>query len=184
MTLSDGTFDIGPETGRLLIYTGREGVAARVGHDLTITFASWSGRLVVHGDDLGTASVTAEIATESITILEGTGGALPLTDRDRREIKKTALKLLETGKNPRATYASTSIARHGDGGTIDGTLTVRGESTPVQLAVTPDGTGWRGSTSITQTSFGITPYRAFLGALRLADEVRIEVEVELPSAAR
>jgi polyisoprenoid-binding protein YceI len=184
MGLPDGTFDLGPESGRLLIYTGRTGLAARVGHDLTITFARWSGRLTLHGDDLGSASVTATIATDSIAILDGTGGALPLIDRDRREIGKTARRLLDTDRQPSATYASTSIARDGDGATVDGMLTVRGRSAPVSLTVVPSGKGWRASTSINQTSFGIAPYQALLGALRLADEMRIEVEVELAAVAR
>ncbi|MEU3090314.1 YceI family protein [Streptomyces massasporeus] len=35
----------------------------------------------------------------------------------------------------------------------------------------------RGWATITQSAWGIKPYTAFLGALRLADEVRIEFEV-------
>jgi len=140
------------------------------------------GRLVLTGDDLGAASVSATVEMDSIKILEGSGGALPLTDRDRREIRKTAVRLLEADKHPTAIYKSSSIERDGDGGAIDGTLTVRGESAPVQLTVSRKGDDWQGSTSINQTSFGIKPYRAFLGALRLADEVRIEVEAALPGA--
>jgi polyisoprenoid-binding protein YceI len=177
VTLPNGTFDLGPSTGRLLVRTGRDGVAARVGHDLAITFENWSGQLTLRGDDLGSATVTASFETGSIKVLEGSGGALPLTIIDRREIRKTALRLLEVDRHPTATFASTSIKRAGEGGTIEGTLTIRGESVPVTIAVSATGSGWRGSTSIRQTSFGIKPYRAFLGALRLADEVGIEVTI-------
>jgi hypothetical protein len=34
-----------------------------------------------------------------------------------------------------------------------------------------------GSATVTQSTFGIKPYTAFLGALKLADDVRIEYEV-------
>lgn len=178
MNLPTGTFDLGPTTARLLVRTGRDGVAARVGHDLTITFAEWSGRLVLGGDDVAAASVTASFETGSIQILEGSGGALPLTPIDRREIRRTARRLLGVDQHPTATFASTAIERVGDGATIAGTLTIRGESAPVTIAVSKEGNSWRGATSIRQTSFGIRPYRAFLGALRLADEVDIEVEVD------
>jgi len=183
VTLPDGTYDIGPSTGQLLVRTGRDGVAARVGHDLTITFEKWSGQLTFRGDDLGSATVTATFETGSIKVVEGSGGALPLTILDRREIRKTARRLLETDRQPTATFASTSIKRAGDGGTIDGILTIRGVSAPVTIDVSSSGTGWRGSTLIRQTSFGMKPYRAFLGALRLADEVGIEVEVNYERAA-
>lgn len=183
MTIPDGTFDIGPSTGDLLVRTGRDGVAARVGHDLTITFEKWSGRLTLRGDDLHSATVTATFETGSIKVLAGTGGALPLTIIDRREIRKTALRLLEADRHPTATFTSTSITRSGDGGRIEGTLTLRGVSAPVTIDVSPNGAGWHGSASIRQTSFGIKPYRAFLGALRLADEVGIEVDVDYERAA-
>ena len=172
------TFDIGPATGRLIVRTGRDGVAARVGHDLTITFEKWSGQLALRGDDVGTAAVTATIEMGSLKILEGSGGALPLTVLDRREIRRTALRLLAAERHPTATFVSATTNRTGEGGSIDGTLTIRGVSAPVTIAVSPQGSGWRGRTSIKQTSFGITPYRAFLGALRLADEVGIEVDVD------
>lgn len=183
MTVVPGSFDIGPATGRLLVRTGRAGVAAKVGHDLTITFEQWSGRLVLDGDSLESASVEATVEMESIRILEGSGGALPLTDRDRGEIRKTALRLLETRRHPTATYASSGIERRGDSASIAGTLTVLGRSTPVRIGIAPNGTGWRGTATVRQSSFGILPYRAFLGALRLADEVRIEVELTVADGA-
>jgi polyisoprenoid-binding protein YceI len=72
---------------------------------------------------------------------------------------------------------SASVAGDDAGGTIEGTVTVRGETAPVQVAVSRRDDMWRGSATIKQSSFGIKPYRAFLGALRLADEVRIEIEL-------
>lgn len=179
MNLPAGTFDIGPPSARLLVRTGRDGVAARVGHDLTITFAEWSGQLTLTGDDVAAASVRATFETSSIKILDGSGGALPLTPIDRREIRRTARRLLEVDQHPIATFASTSIERAGERATIAGTLSIRGASAPVTIVVSTHGNGWRGATTIRQTSFGIRPYRAFLGALRLADEVDIEVEVEV-----
>lgn len=177
MILPGGTFEIGPTTGRLLVHIRRDGVAARVGHDLTITFETWSGQLTLRGDDLAAAALTATFETGSITILEGTGGALPLTRIDRSEIRRTARRLLDVDGYPTATLISTSINHAGDGATIDGTLTIRGVSAPVTIAVSAEDSGWRGTASIRQTSFGIKPYRAFLGALRLTDEVGIDVEV-------
>lgn len=38
----------------------------------------------------------------------------------------------------------------------------------------------RGWATVTQSTWGIKPYTAFLGALRLADEVRVEFEVARP----
>jgi polyisoprenoid-binding protein YceI len=181
MTVAAGSHDIGPPTGSLTLYTGREGAAARIGHDLSLTFATWSGLVVVDGcgpDQV--ASVEATVALETLEILEATGGVLPLTGIDRRQIRSTALRLLDADRHPEASFASTSVAPDGAGGVLHGALTVRGRAVPVSFTVAATADGWRASGTIRQSSFGITPYRAFLGALRLADDVRIVVEARLP----
>jgi len=40
----------------------------------------------------------------------------------------------------------------------------------------------RGSATITQSKWGIKPYSAFFGALRLRDEVEVEFDVALAPA--
>jgi polyisoprenoid-binding protein YceI len=178
VNLGAGTYVIGPQTGQLLLHTSREGVAARVGHDLTITFESWSGRVAVRTVDPVEAEVEVTIEIGSMKILEGTGSVVPLTGRDRREITSTALRLLDAEKHPQARFTSTSVSGGADGGSIQGTLTIGGQAAPVTIDVTGNGT-WRASTSVLQSAFGIKPYKAFFGALKLADEVGIEVAVDL-----
>jgi len=64
------------------------------------------------------------------------------------------------------------------GGRITGTLTLAGRSQPIQLGVTRTGQdSYRVTTSIVQSQHGIKPYSGFLGALKVSDEVAVEVEV-------
>jgi hypothetical protein len=182
-----GTFRLGPDCGRVLIRTGRAGLAARVGHDLTIEIARWSARVIVPngGADggLAAAEISAELDLGSLAVLEGTGGAKPLTDKDRRDIANTARKILGTGA---ASFASARVipAASGDG-EIEGTLTLNGRSQPVRLQVASAGEArYRASTTIRQTDFGITPYSGFFGALKLRDEIGIELETDLDRAGR
>lgn len=46
-----------------------------------------------------------------------------------------------------------------------------------------DGGLLRGWATVTQSAWGIKPYTTFLGALRLAEEVRVEFEVARLEAA-
>jgi polyisoprenoid-binding protein YceI len=181
MALSAGTFPIGPDTGTLRLRTSREGVAAKVGHDLLIELAAWSGTVTLAEADPASAKIEVQVEMGSITILEGTGGVLPLSDRDRTEIVKSARKVLDVDAHPTATFTSTSVQpADGGGSTIEGTFTVRGESAPLTITVVADGDStWRGTGTIRQSAHGIKPYRAFLGALRLADPVAVEVGVRL-----
>ena len=46
------------------------------------------------------ATVSADLDLGSLEVREGTGGALPLTDRDRREIKKQMGQILAPPPRP------------------------------------------------------------------------------------
>jgi polyisoprenoid-binding protein YceI len=170
---------IGPEHGRLLLRTGRQGVAAQAGHDLTIEVTRWSGELVL-ADELTESTLTVTVETGSLRVVEGTGGLKPLSDRDKREIGLTARRLLETDRQPQATFTSTKVTGNEQGGAVDGTLTVRGTGRPFHLRIDhPSENVFKAAGTVVQSEYGIKPYSAFLGALKLADEVRIEAEFEL-----
>jgi polyisoprenoid-binding protein YceI len=177
-----GTFLLGPDSGRVLVKTGRAGLAARAGHDLTIEITRWSARVTIPDDGVAAARVTAELDLGSLAVREGTGGAKPLTDKDRRDIAGTARKILGEG---RASFTSAKvIPAAGSGGAIEGTLTLNGKTQPVRVQVTSPAPGrYRGGATIKQTDFGITPYTGFFGALKLRDEIGVEVEADLDRAA-
>jgi polyisoprenoid-binding protein YceI len=182
-----GTYELGPGDGQVLLRTGREGLAARAGHDLTIEVTRWSARVTVPDTASGgvaAATLTAELDLSSLAVRQGTGGAKPLTDRDRRDIQNTARKTL--GQAAQATFASSrvipspSASGASAGGAIEGTLTMRGTPRPLRLQVTSTGPGhFRGSATVRQTDFGITPYSGFLGALKLRDEVAVEFDIRI-----
>ncbi len=188
MAATSGNFRLGPDAGRVVIKTTRAGLAARAGHDLTIEVTRWSAQVQVPAEDDGgpaAATVSADLDLGSLEVREGTGGALPLTDRDRREIKKQMGQILGSAT---ATFASTRVIPSGAGGTgfsggaVEGTVTLNGKTQPARLQVTAPGDGqFRGSATLTQTGFGIKPYSGFFGTLKLKDEVTLEFQLTLPS---
>ncbi|HZR50268.1 MAG TPA: YceI family protein [Streptosporangiaceae bacterium] len=177
MTVDAGTYQLGPAAGRVAIRTGRAGLAARAGHDLLIEVTRWTASVTV-GDDLASASVTAELDLGSLAVREGTGGAKPLTAKDRADIEKTMSKILGAGS---ATFTSTRVAESA----VEGSVTYRGRTMPLRLEVTEASAArFRGTASVAQTAFGITPYTGFFGALKLRDEVTVEFDVDLGRATR
>jgi polyisoprenoid-binding protein YceI len=188
VTAPSGNFRLGPEAGRVVIKTTRAGLAARAGHDLTIEVTRWSAQAQLPaGDDGGpaAATVSADLDLGSLEVREGTGGALPLTDRDRREIKKQMGQILGSAT---ATFVSTQVIPSGagssfSGGAVEGTVTLNGKTQPARLQVTAPGDGqYRGTATLTQTGFGIKPYSGFFGTLKLKDEVTLEFQVTLPTS--
>jgi len=181
-----GTFELGPSDGRLLVKTGREGLAARAGHDLSLEVVRWSARLTVpdaEGGGIAAATLTAELDLGSLAVRTGTGGAKPLTDRDRRDIEGQTRKIL--GDGAQASFTSAKIIPSSSGGSaangaIEGTLTLHGTSRPLRLQVISPAPGeFRGSATVRQTDFGLTPYSGFFGALKLKNEVAVEFEVTI-----
>ncbi len=165
----------------MVLKTGRQGIAARAGHDLTIEITRWSAQVEVPGDDVTAATVKAEFDLGSLEVREGSGGAKALTDRDRADIKKQMANILGTGP---ASFTSTKVVKFGaSGGAVEGTFTLNGQSEPVRLQISEPGPGrYRGSATVVQTALGIKPYVGFFGALKLKDEVAVEFEITLPTA--
>ena len=66
------------------------------------------------------------------------------------------------------------------GGFVQGTLTLGGTSRPLRLHVAKAGAShYHATASVRQSEFGIKPYTAFLGALKVSDAVGVDVDVDL-----
>jgi hypothetical protein len=180
MAIHAGRHQFGTDKGRITLRTFRDGLAAQAGHDLTIEAVRWSGDLAVAKDGSPSGlDVTVDLG--ALVVKDGSGGIKPLTDRDKREIGVSARKVLGADRNPEAIFTATSFEPGSDGGgTIAGTLRLAGQSRPLRLQVASDRPGhYTATTTVRQTDFGIKPYSAFLGSLKVADAVQVEAEVTL-----
>ena len=149
---------LGPDNASLKVLTYREGVAAKVGHDLIIVVTRWSAKI---GDD-GAIELSAD--PRSLEVREGLRGAKPLSDRDRREILKNIdQKVL--GSSPIEFRGSA------EGDRVTGELTMAGATRPLTAERTPDG----GRATLVQSQWGIKPYRGLMGALKVRDDVEVIV---------
>jgi polyisoprenoid-binding protein YceI len=178
---SAGTYRLGPESGRLLVKTTRTGLGAKAGHDLTIVVTRWRGRATVDTSDPASSSVVVEVELEvdSLEVREGTGGVKPLTDADRAQIKKTLGEVLHTAQHPTITFRSRQVEGSAGSFTVDGELTVRGVTRPVMVQGRVTDGRVVGGATVVQSQWGIRPYSAFFGALKLSDEVKIDFDIAL-----
>ena len=179
--VAEGKYRSGSDSGHLFVRTARSGLGSRAGHDLVIEVTDWRAT----GEIESTASsVEVSAVVDSFEVREGHGGIKPLTDADRAEIKKTIReKILESARYPEIEF--TAAAVHGGPAefSVDGQLTIRGATHPVTVRGRVDDSGERprvsGSAVVTQSEWGIKPYSAFLGALKLRDDVEIEFDADL-----
>jgi polyisoprenoid-binding protein YceI len=184
MAVLAGRHQLGPDQGRIILRTFRDGLAAQAGHDLTIEATRWSGVLGVN-EDLSPANIDVRIDMGALVVRDGTGGVKPLTDRDRREIAVTARKVLASDRHPEAVFAAAGFEPEaGGGGEISGTLTIGGQARPLKVHVTQTGADrYHAEAQVVQTDYGIKPYTAFFGALRVRDAIDIAVDLDLTDQA-
>ncbi|MFF5207409.1 YceI family protein [Streptosporangium sp. NPDC000396] len=180
MSITTGDYTLGPESGALLVNTTRTGLGAKAGHDLTIEVTRWRGDVTLDAADPAGSSVTVEADVASLEVREGTGGIKPLTDSDRGEIKKIIReKILQAARHPTITFRSTRVSGTAESFLVEGDLTILGVTQPVTLQGTLADDRARGSAAVVQTRWGIRPYSALFGALKLSDEVGVRFDVGL-----
>ena len=183
MAPSTGTYEIGPNNASLKVRTTKAGLGARLAHDLTLEAKAWSGSITFDEADLAGSSVEVTVAATSLAVVDSAGGVKPLSDGDRREIARNINeKALLTDKYPHITFRSTSINGQSGTFTVKGDLTITGTTRPINLAVTVGGDGQvTVQASVVQTQFGIKPYSAMLGTLKISDEVEVRATLTLPT---
>jgi polyisoprenoid-binding protein YceI len=183
MSVPDGTYRLSPRAGRLLVKTARTGLGAKAGHDLTIEVTRWQAEAVVNAAGPAASSVSLTAEVDSFEVREGTGGVKPLTDADRRDIAATLRdKILHAGRHPTITFISTRVSGTPEALRVEGDLAIAGTTQPVTVQARLMGGRAVGSASVVQSRWGIKPYSAFLGALKLRDEVVVEFDLDMTPA--
>ncbi len=176
-----GTYEFGPSNGKLLVKTGREGMGGKMGHDLVIEVTRWKATAVIDPNDVAQSTLNATAEIGSFEVREGVGGLKPLTDKDRVDIKETIEnKILDPRQD--ISFRSTSVRPLGeDRATMSGDLTILGVTQPADLQLTSSGTRVTGTMTVVQTKYGIKPFKAMMGALKVKDAVEVVIEGTLPS---
>lgn len=168
--------------GRMLVTTGRTGLGARAGHDLVIEALSWRGSVTVGAGGVGSSSVSVEVDTGLLEVRAASGGLKPMSDGDRRDIQKNMAKILQPQKWPTLSFQADEVAGGPDALELRGTLTLLGQARPLVVAGSVDADGRVAARAVvTQSKWGVKPFSAMFGAIKLADDVGVQFEGLLTS---
>ncbi|MBX7193219.1 MAG: YceI family protein [Sandaracinaceae bacterium] len=166
---------------RCRVYTFKEGLLSAVAHDLEIEVS----RFWIESPDDG-SRVTAEMDARSLRVISAMSDGRPnpsaLSDKDKRKIEQTIVDdVLVASRHPAVRFEGTLTWTSGVP-RVEGTLTLAGRSRAQHVEVTVDGGELVARASIHQPDYGIAPYSAMLGTLKIKADVRVEVRV--PEAHR
>jgi succinate dehydrogenase / fumarate reductase iron-sulfur subunit len=176
------SYTLGPHDGTLAVRTKREGAAAKAGHDLLLHVTAWQATVQLAEDPTQVKLDLTADAT-SLRVRKGTGGMQALGDDDKQNIQQTIDDEVLTRR--RIEFHSTAVRR----GARDSQLSVEGELTlgeatnPVAFELTVGTSGRLSARAVVkQSAWGIVPYTALFGALKVADEVVVELKASLPAS--
>ena len=168
-------WSFGDSDGTLQVLTGVDGVAARMGHRLTITIKTWHAE--VSWDDDQPSAFTLSADVNSLAIDDGEGGVTPLSAPERVLARSNALKTLGANRFPEITFDANTVEPTEAGFRLTGTLQIHGRRRDhcLDVAVTDSGDFWElsSSSAVRQSDFGIKPFSMMMGSLRVADTVTV-----------
>jgi polyisoprenoid-binding protein YceI len=174
-------YEIHPVLSRFTLKVHATGVLSAFGHSPTIAARDFRGQVTVPDDASGAASMEMTVKAASLSV------AGDVKESDRREIEQTMNKdVLDVDKYPEITFVSTEVngAAPGAGSfrtAVSGTLTLHGVSRPQQLDaavyVMGDRLTANGQFTLRQSDFGIKPYSAVGGTIKLKDEIDVSFDI-------
>jgi polyisoprenoid-binding protein YceI len=177
--MADAVWELDSSDGQLTVMTAVAGPASRVGHRLTIAMG-WHGT-VEWADEPVAVELTADVG--SLEVLRGDGGATPLSGPEKALVRLNALKSLDAVRFPHIRFRSDEVERAADGYRLVGTLEIHGVTRDHTMDLTvehlDDSVRVSAQDSLRQSDFGIKPYSMMMGALKVADEVRVCFDAEL-----
>ncbi len=158
-----------------LVFSYKDGLLAKLAHDLKIRVERFT---IDVADDRSSIEATFETTSLSVVCSRKDGrddpGAL-----SRGDIAKIHDNLnddvLESKRFPKATFASTNVVEDSGGYRVQGNLTLHGKTRPLAFEVKKEGGKWVSEVRLHQPDFGIKPYSAALGALKVQADVTVKV---------
>jgi hypothetical protein len=177
-------YRIVPDTSLLVVHVHRAGLLSPFGHEHVVSTRELAGYVLLPGRKEGRADIyfSAEsLVVDDPAVREAAGLEGTLPPGDVRATRRNMLEdTLDAEQHP---YVQLHIegVPHDFGVPLPTVITLRGEQRrfeiPVAVGLSEAGLVVSGQFSLRQSDFGITPFSAFGGTLRVADRIVIEFEI-------
>jgi hypothetical protein len=180
------------KSAECLLFTEKAGLLAGAAHDLKLLVERFELELSPGAPAPGAAArlpleVRARFDPASMRVVcarqDGRDAPGVLSPKDRAEIEATiARTVLEPQRYPSIEFRSTAIAPHESGGfRVDGLLSLHGRERPIAMLARRQGELAIVDGRLHQPDFGITPYSAMLGALKIKPDVAFRLVAPWPA---
>lgn len=160
-----------------LVYTFKEGLLAPVAHDLQLRVTRFWLKV---GDKVGDG-IAAEFDPRSLQVVAAMNNGQPapnaLSDADKLKIAKLIEdEVLAARRHPTISFQSSQLTSRAAGGFwVRGELTLCGRSKTIEAQSRLEGSAQVVEVDVHQPDFGIAPYRAMMGTLKVKATVKVRL---------
>ena len=158
---------------RITVRVYKTGLFSVLAHNHEISAPIESGEV----EQSGSPSVELRVDAHKLRVLDPDA-----SDDTRAQIQRTmeGPEVLDPDHFPEIHFRSTNIEAAGaDHWVVHGNLDLHGQTRPVALELVLKDGLYRGSATLKQTAFGITPVSIAGGTVKVKDEVKVEFEIAL-----
>lgn len=176
------------DTAACTIFTYKEGLLSPIAHDLKIAVTRFTVTVTPAGDSSFSLQVELDAASLRVQTAMRDEKEAPqlLSDSDRRKIEHNiATEVLAVSTYPKIIFAGSATR----GETADspiavvGKLTLHGRTRELRVSARRVSDRYVAEVTLQQPDFGIKPYSALLGTLRIRPEVKVRLALPLVDAA-
>jgi len=193
MSLKAGTYSLNENSGNVYIYTFKEGLLSKLAHDLLIDVTNFKVNVNVPEKGFSSGNLDLELQANSLKVIcalkEGERQPDTLKEKDIADIERdTAKKVLHPDKYPTVNFCSKEILEKPglsykldeDGYHVKGELSLHGVTKPVEFNIKiTNGKNLTGMITLLQKDYGIKPFKAMLGTLKIKNEINIGFDLSL-----
>jgi len=159
-----------------LVFTFKEGLLSKIAHDLKLVVSRFNV-------EVAPGSVRAEFDLRSLRVVnamkDGEDNPGALSEADKTKIAdQIGKEVLETAQHGSAVFTSRSVIERPDGGyQLSGELALHGTTRTVMAETKLEGGRQVASIPLHQPDFGITPFKAMMGTLKVKPDVVVRLSV-------
>jgi polyisoprenoid-binding protein YceI len=158
---------------RLTVHVGKTGFFSAASHNHEISAPISRGDV----DSSKPFSVWFDVNVAAMKVVDADA-----SESDRAEVQQRMLgpEVLDAAQFHDIHFASESVESIGESKwRVHGKLTLHGQTKPIVLETNLENGHYRGTATVLQTSYGITPIKVAGGTIKVKDEVQIDYDIVL-----
>jgi hypothetical protein len=163
--------DVDPDHSKLTVRVSKAGLFRALADNHIVDAPITRGSV----DDGPSPAVDLVVNTNKMRVLDP---GLSAQDRDQVQARMLGPEVLDASRFSEIRFESRSVEQSASGGWIvHGQLTLHGQTRPVDVKVVHDQGHYKGSASLKQTAFGITPITIAGGTVKVKDEIAVDFDI-------